>query len=89
LKNGNLSEEEKDSLQTQRQELDDEIEALSQEQKRLKADAFGKHKTFLESSKALKEEQAKKQNLTGPPPQQWRIFCRTTKSLLQGIMVVS
>jgi hypothetical protein len=66
LKNRNLAEEERNALQTQRQELDDEIEALSQEQKRLKADASGKRKTFLESSKALKEEQAKKTKLDRP-----------------------
>ncbi len=42
LKNRNLAEEERDSLQTQWQELDDEIEALSQEQKRIKANASGK-----------------------------------------------
>jgi hypothetical protein len=61
-----LAEEERNALQTQRQELDDEIEARSQEQKRLKADASGKRKTFLESSKALKEEQAKKTKLDRP-----------------------
>ena len=61
-----FSEEERDSLQTQWQELDNEIEAFSQEQKRLKADASGKRKTFLESSKALKEEQAKKTKLDRP-----------------------
>ncbi len=66
LKNRNLSEEERDSLRAQRQELDDEIEALSQEQKRLKVDASSKRKTFLESSKALKEEQAKKTKLDRP-----------------------
>jgi hypothetical protein len=42
LKNRNLSEKERDSMQAQRQELYDKIEALSQEQKRLKADASEK-----------------------------------------------
>jgi hypothetical protein len=61
-----FSEEERDSLQTQWQELDNEIEAFSQEQKRLKADASRKCKTFLKSSKYLKEEQVKKTKLDRP-----------------------
>jgi hypothetical protein len=61
-----LSADEKDSLQTQKQELDDEIEWLSQEQKRLKANASDKRKTFLDTSKALKEDQAKKTKIDRP-----------------------
>ncbi len=48
-----------DSMLRQQQELDDEIESLSDEQKRLKADAKEKQKSFFESSKALKDEQVK------------------------------
>lgn len=60
LKNRNLPVAEVELLQAQRQELDDEIAWLTQWQKNLKKDASEKRKTFLDASKALKDEQAKK-----------------------------
>ena len=66
LKNRNLSVAELESLQAQRQELDDEIEWLTHEQKLLKTDALEKRKTFLETSKAPKLEQAKRTKLDSP-----------------------
>jgi hypothetical protein len=62
LKNQNLPVAEVVSLQAQRQELDDEIAWLTQQQKRLKTDTSEKRKTFLDASKALKDEQAEKKN---------------------------
>jgi len=66
LKNINLSVAKLESLQTQRQELDNEIEWLTKDLKRLKIDASEKRKTFLETSKALKLEQAEKTMLDSP-----------------------
>ena len=66
LKGRNLTQEDREALLAQRQEIDDEIESLTQEQKRLKADASAKRKAFMEASKVLKELQAKKTKLDKP-----------------------
>jgi hypothetical protein len=54
------------ALLAQWQEIDDEIESLVQEQKRLKADALAKRKAFMDALKVLKETQAKKTKLDKP-----------------------
>lgn len=66
LKNRNLPVAEIEAMQAQKQELDEEIEWLSQEEKRLKTDASAKRKTFLDASKALKHEQEKKNKIDSP-----------------------
>jgi hypothetical protein len=49
LKKINLSSAELESLQAQRQELDDEMEMIPQEQKRVKINASENSNIFLES----------------------------------------
>ena len=66
LKGRTQTQEDREALLAQRQEIDDEIESLTQEQKRLKADASAKRKAFMEASKVLKELQAKKTKLDKP-----------------------
>jgi hypothetical protein len=50
LKPRNLTQDERDSLLAQRQELDNAIKSLSDQQKQLKADASPKWKIFAEAS---------------------------------------
>jgi seryl-tRNA synthetase len=57
---------ERDSLLAQRQELDDAIKSLSDEQKRLNADASTKRKLFYDASKVLKDIQSKKSKIDTP-----------------------
>jgi len=66
LKPRNLTQDERDSLLAQRQELDDAIKSLLDQQKRLKADASAKRKIFAEASKALKDIQSKKSKIDTP-----------------------
>jgi hypothetical protein len=66
LKDKNLAEDRRNSLLEQWQVIDDEIESLSMEQKRLKADASAKRISFMEAAKAMKEQTAKKTKLDKP-----------------------
>ncbi len=66
LRERNLSAESKESLHAKRQELDDAIESLVKEQKRLKEDATSKRKIFYAAAKAYKEIQAQKTKLDKP-----------------------
>jgi hypothetical protein len=66
LKPRNLTQDERDSLLAQRQELDDAIKSLLDQQKRLKADASAKRKIFAEAFKALKDIQSKKSKIDTP-----------------------
>jgi hypothetical protein len=67
LKGRTQTQEDREALLAQWQKIDDEIESLIQEQKRLKTDALAKRKAFMEASKVLKELQAKKNTKLDKP----------------------
>jgi len=66
LRDRNLSVENRNSLLLEREELDDAIASLLEEQKRLKEDAASRRKSYLSAAKAYKELQQKKSKSDTP-----------------------
>ena len=66
LRDRNLSVENRNSLLLEREELDDAIAPLLEEQKRLKEDAASKRKIYLSAVRAYKEVQQKKSKSDTP-----------------------
>ena len=66
LRDRNLSVENRNSLLLEREELDDAIASLLEEQKRLKEDVASKRKIYLSAARAYKELQQKKSKSDTP-----------------------